>query len=54
MILNLYLDNDQAEQLTTVFDLLDDDEITIEDYANELFGDLLAHIWHDLTKEVLS
>ena len=54
MILELYLDEEQTDQLLTVHDLLDDDTKTVEDYANELFGNLLANIWDGVTKDILN
>ena len=51
MLLNLYLDDDQSDQLMLMLDLLNDPDVTIESYANELFSDLLSRIWCDLTKE---
>lgn len=51
MIINLYIDGDEAEVLTA---LADHDNVTIEDKANELFNDLIARIWHDLKEEFYS
>lgn len=48
MIVNLYIDGDQAELLEA---LADRDEITIEEEANEMFSNLLNKIIEDLKKE---
>ena len=51
MIINLYIDGDEAEVLTA---LAEHDDVTIEDKANELFNDLIARIWRDLREEFYS
>lgn len=51
MIINLYVDGDEAEVLTA---LAEHDDVTIEDKANELFNELIARIWRDLREEFYS
>lgn len=51
MIINLYIDGDEAEVLTA---LADHDNVTIEDKANELFNELITRIWRDLKEEFYS
>ena len=51
MIINLYIDDDEAEVLTA---LADHDNATIEDKANELFNQLIAQIWRDLKEDFYS
>ena len=48
MIINLYIDGDQAEVLSV---LADHDGVTIEDKAKELLNDLITRIWQDLKEE---
>lgn len=51
MIINIYIDGDEAELLTA---LADHDGVTVEEYANEMFGDLLGRIWQDIKAEFLN
>ena len=51
MVLNLIIDDEQSEVLTT---LADHDDMTAEDKASELLNDLLAQIWADLQEKFLS
>ena len=48
MILNLYLDDEQAELLTA---LADHEEISVDECASELINDLLARIWQQLREQ---
>lgn len=51
VIINIYIDGDEAELLTA---LADHDGVTVEEYANEMFGDLLGRIWQDIKAEFLN
>ena len=51
MIVNLYIDGDEAEVLAA---LADHDGVTIEDKANELFNKLISQIWNDLREDYLN
>lgn len=48
MTINIYVDGEPAEMLEA---LADHDGVTIEEYANKLFNDLLNKIWQDIKQE---
>lgn len=54
MILNLYLNDEQSEQLLAIVDHLKDPDVTAEDFANEIFHSTLSKVWERLTKEVIN
>lgn len=51
MVLNLIIDDEQSEVLTT---LADHEDQTAEEYASDMLNNLLATIWRDLQEEFLS
>lgn len=54
LLLTLYLNDDQAEQLERIVELYNDPDVGLEEYANEAFSDLLAKIWHEVTENILN
>lgn len=51
MVLNLFIDDEQSEVLTT---LAEHEDQTAEEYASDMLNNLLATIWRDLQEEFLS
>ena len=55
MIINLHLNDKQAEQLLIIYGMVNDPEVyCIEDYAGQLFSDLLARIWNDVRRDIMN
>lgn len=55
LIVDIHLSDKQAEQLLLIYEKVNDPEVTsIGDYVEQLFGDLLSRIWHDVRNDILS
>ncbi len=48
--LNIFLNDEQTDQLLLMVDMLNDPSATAESFANELFSNLLAKTWRTLKK----
>lgn len=51
----IHLNREQSEQLRLLYDMVDDLESnSIEEYAENLLGNLIERVWHDVRTGVMS
>ena len=55
MIISIDLKTEQSEIMLTLYELIHDkDVLSIEDYATELFSNLLSDIWRDIKEDIMN